>query len=137
MVALALAMLQRVPGQAWASPDAQAATPHRDVGHGALGPGPPTANAPATVRDGEACPHRVLVQRGRYRRGSEDGELNEIPMRSVMVRSFLAGRFEVTRDELAKFVAATGHRVAPGCLAPIRLDPAASWQAPGFAQGGQ
>lgn len=59
------------------------------------------------------------------------------PPRRVSVATFAIGRFEVTRREFARFVAATGHPSA-GCFGwsagEYRFDPARSWNAPGFAQ---
>jgi formylglycine-generating enzyme required for sulfatase activity len=63
----------------------------------------------------------------------------EQPAREVRIdRAYRMMRREVTRGEFATFVRATGHAATPGCFlfegARWRLDPAATWERPGFAQ---
>lgn len=60
------------------------------------------------------------------------------PLRRVSVKSFFAGRFEVTRGQYRVFAQATG-RDSDGCFiwgaTTFEFDPAKSWRDPGFDQG--
>ncbi|MBM4239565.1 MAG: formylglycine-generating enzyme family protein [Gammaproteobacteria bacterium] len=111
----------------------------------ALLPTEVTAAAPTTVRDCADCPELVVVPRGRFMMGSDDGEAgrSEGPVHEVKIRAFALARNEVTIAEFRKFVTATGYQVAAGCRVPSdkvvkgervgwddRSD--ASWQTPGF-----
>jgi len=59
------------------------------------------------------------------------------PQRSVTVKSFAAGRFEVTRGQYRVFAAAAG-RSTDGCFSwtetGFELDRLKDWRDPGFAQ---
>ena len=71
--------------------------------------------------------------------GSDDGVRTHQPARDVRVRVFALGRYEVTVEEYANFMAASDHVTATGCYVANRTgrtvwDPRASWRAPGFEQ---
>lgn len=90
----------------------------------------------------------VVVPAGRFVMGSVPGEeeREELaeefrnrsqPQRSVTVKSFLAGRFEVTRGQYRMFAEATG-RSSDACFvwtgARFEMDRAKGWRNPGYAQ---
>lgn len=104
--------------------------------------------AAITYRDCAECPEMVVIPAGEFVMGaSADEESREslspefrnrsTPQRRVIVRSFLAGRHEVTRQQYRVFAEATGHR-SEGCFVwaggDYRMDPARSWRNPGYAQ---
>ncbi|NCW56164.1 MAG: formylglycine-generating enzyme family protein, partial [Gammaproteobacteria bacterium] len=104
-----------------------------------------SAASPITIRDCADCPELVVVPRGRFMMGSDDGEVgrSEGPIHEVAIRAFALARTEVTVADFRKFVAATGYQVASGCRVQAstivkgervgweeRSD--AGWQAPGF-----
>ncbi|HMV50528.1 MAG TPA: bifunctional serine/threonine-protein kinase/formylglycine-generating enzyme family protein [Blastocatellia bacterium] len=51
----------------------------------------------------------VLIPGGVFMMGSNSGEPNEIPMRSVNVKAFYLDKYEVTNEQYKKFVDATKH----------------------------
>lgn len=66
---------------------------------------------------------------------------NEGPQAALEVEGFAIGRTEVTRGQFSVFVTETGRPMTGGCYTPgdledllSDLDPAASWQEPGFEQ---
>jgi formylglycine-generating enzyme len=63
---------------------------------------------------------RVALEGGSFRMGSEDFYREEGPIRDVTVGAFQIGRTEVTNDQFAAFVAATGYVTT----AETGLDPA-------------
>ncbi len=82
-----------------------------------------------TFRDCADCPQMVVVPAGSFTMGSsssEPGRLdNEGPQHEVTIGyAFAAGRYPVTRDEYARFVAETGRH-------------SNEWQKPGFPQSGR
>jgi formylglycine-generating enzyme required for sulfatase activity len=102
----------------------------------------------AAAKDCAHCPEMVVVPAGRFVMGAAPGEEERTllpegfrgrsqPQRSVSVKRFAAGKFEVTRGEYRVFTEATG-RAADGCFvwsgADFESDPAKSWRTPGFAQ---
>ncbi len=71
--------------------------------------------------------------------GSLQGDADERPIHEVVFdRAFGMQAFEVTVGEYRRFVEATGREHAGGCrhypAGEARVDPARSWQAPGFEQ---
>jgi len=102
----------------------------------------------AVFRDCADCPEMVVIPAGWFQMGTAPGEeeregLSEpfrnrsLPQRQVQVRSFSAGRFEVTRGEYRIFAEATGHR-DDGCFvwtgSGFELDQSRSWRNPGYRQ---
>ena len=87
--------------------------------------------------DCDLCPTMVVVPPGTFRMGSNDGVRTHQPVRDVRVRVFALGRYEVTVEEYATFVAASGHVMGDGCYVTDRRggtvwDSQASWRVPGF-----
>jgi sulfatase modifying factor 1 len=70
-------------------------------------------------RDCEGCPEMVVIPAGTFRMGSpqnEAGRMNsEEPRRQISIKSFAAGRFEVTRKEFAEFVNETSRDMSNPC----------------------
>jgi len=93
------------------------------------------------------CPELVAIPAGEFVMGSDDGEANrsEGPVHVVVIaRPFALARTEVTVEQFAAFIAATGYTVEPGCrvqetaLGPRRRiewrdDLAKGWRDPAFA----
>ena len=110
---------------------------------------PAVAAAPdGFSRDCAACPEMVVIPAGQFLMGAAPGEeereglADEFrhrsqPQRSVKVRSFSAGRFEVTRGQYRMFAEATG-RSHDGCFVwtggTFEMEPAKDWRDPGYAQ---
>ena len=116
-----------VASAAMAKPDPSAA----DRDPAGLAPG-------ARFRDCRGCPELVVVPAGTFRMGSTKGQADERPVHAVRLEAFALGRYEVTREEYAAFVDATGHDSA-GCGlvdgdGRLDWDNGASWRRPGFAQ---
>lgn len=81
---------------------------------------PARAQLPGEIfQDCQVCPQMVMIPAGRFLMGSPADEVgrfeDEGPQRSVMVPSFSAGRYEVTRDEYDACVSA-------GACAPAKDD---------------
>lgn len=82
---------------------------------------------------------------GRFTIGSPPEELRAGPQEPqlpvVIGKPLAAGRFAVTRDEFAVFVAATRRRMEDGCYinaeGTIRRETGRGWRAPGFEQTGR
>lgn len=55
----------------------------------------------------------VYVPGGEFTMGRDDGEVNERPAHTETVKSFFIDKNEVTNEEYAKFVAATGYPAPP------------------------
>ena len=94
------------------------------------------------------CPEMVVIPGGEFVMGAsvdeEDREFisNEFrnrsaPQHRVKVRSFAAGRYEITRKQYRAFIEASGHR-GEGCFVwangDYRLDLARNWSSPGYSQ---
>ncbi|MCK1394571.1 SUMF1/EgtB/PvdO family nonheme iron enzyme [Bradyrhizobium sp. 1] len=101
-----------------------------------------------SFRECQNCPEMVVVPAGEFMMGSSAGEIgnglaaaNESPQHKVMVRDALAlGRFEVTRDQFAAFVAASGYKAGDRCFTFEQNVPKErenrSFLMPGYAQDG-
>ncbi|HEV2697410.1 MAG TPA: SUMF1/EgtB/PvdO family nonheme iron enzyme [Terriglobales bacterium] len=117
----------------------------------------PTARArtpaPGTsFRDcSNGCPEMVVVQHGRFTMGAPAGEEaranlpNEVRGRSVrqhlvtIRHKFAIGKFDVTRDEYAQFVAETNRPDPDSCRTvsasgDFPATNGANWHSPGFSQ---
>jgi sulfatase modifying factor 1 len=90
----------------------------------------------------------IVIPAGRFVMGAVPGEENREnladpfrdrsqPQRTVEVKGFAAGRYEVTRGEYRVFAEATA-RAHGGCFvwgrSGFELDPARDWHHPGYAQ---
>lgn len=64
-------------------------------------------------RAADEPPGMVLVPAGPFRMGAEDGSPDEKPAHRVTLPAFYIDRNEVTNEEYARFVAATGHAPPP------------------------
>jgi formylglycine-generating enzyme required for sulfatase activity len=88
-------------------------------------------------RDCDTCMDLVVVPAGRVTMQiSIANASREIGI--DLPRPFAVARHETTRGDFATFVRESGRVIAPGCHARSpswRLDPALSWQSPGFDQG--
>jgi formylglycine-generating enzyme required for sulfatase activity len=105
----------------------------------------------AVFRDCAECPEMVVVPPGRFEMGSPAWEAgryaDEGPVREVHISYALGvGRYEVTRREFGRFVAATGYRteaerdvLEQGCLvwsgSKWERTAGQHWRSPGFEQG--
>ncbi|MEZ5842768.1 MAG: formylglycine-generating enzyme family protein [Hyphomicrobiaceae bacterium] len=81
----------------------------------------------------------VMLPKGTYKRGSEDGDADEKPVSEVTIGYHLGvGKHEVTRGQFAAFVAATGHKTDGGCYTwswtGWKQQADKSWRSPGFEQ---
>lgn len=104
-------------------------------------------------RDCENCPLMVVVPGGSFMMGSTEAERKwaveqgakqewvdwEKPQHSVRVEQpFAVGKYEVTRDQFAAFVQATGHDMSGGCweyaAGEWKENASLSWRSPGFEQ---
>ncbi len=108
----------------------------------------------AVFRDCPDCPALVVVPAGEFVMGStpeettaaavrEDIAPREWPARRIQIdKPFAMGRYEITRDQYASFVEATGRADGDACItwngATGRWENVvgASWRRPGFAQTG-
>ncbi|MBL8199504.1 MAG: formylglycine-generating enzyme family protein [Chromatiales bacterium] len=89
-------------------------------------------DAGTVFRDCPDCPELVVVPPGRFRMGAAGGEEGrpEGPVREVRIRSaFAAAVTEVTQEQFAAFVVATGREMPGGC----RVWDGADWQYPADA----
>jgi len=106
------------------------------------------STTPLSDKDCAHCPEMVVIPAGQFLMGVAPGEEERAnlpeefrnrsqPQRSVNVKHFSAGRFEVTRGQYRVFAEATG-RASDGCFvwgrAELEMDPAKSWRDPGYAQ---
>jgi sulfatase modifying factor 1 len=103
---------------------------------------------PDHFKDCVDCPELVAIPAGQFVMGAAPGEearenlADEFrhrsePQRSVHVKRFAAGKFEITRGEYRAFAVATGRR-SDGCFlwtgAMFEIDPGKDWRNPGYAQ---
>ena len=89
------------------------------------------------------CPEMVVVPAGSFTMGSPENEVgrskNEGPQHGVTIQQpFAVGKYEVTRGEFARFVAATGHATGNSCWGYDGSDwkdrSGRGWRNPGFTQ---
>ncbi len=101
----------------------------------------------SSFRDCSDCPQMIVIPAGSFTIGSPEDELGrfsvEGPMKTVTIKQFAVGRFNVTRGQWAAFVAATNRAVPGGCawsglkdstLKDWEIHPDASWKKLGFPQ---
>ena len=98
-----------------------------------------------TFKECDGCPEMVVVPAGAFALGSPGSEAdraeNEGPQHRVTIGKWFAlGKFELTVDQFADFVKATGYDT--GSVCDVWLNgtweerQGYSWRNPGFAQGG-
>jgi formylglycine-generating enzyme required for sulfatase activity len=105
----------------------------------------PRAKIGEAFRDCRGCPEMVVLPSGTFLMGAPENEKGssalERPLHRVHVPAVAVGRFDVTRDEWAAFVSATGRSTESGCAFTGRpgplLDPKGSWSSLGFKQTGR
>lgn len=105
-------------------------------------------DAGTTFTDCADCPEMVVIPGGRFLMGAAPGEeerenmLEEFrnrsqPQRTVAVKRFSAGKFEVTRGQYRVFAEATG-RGSDGCFVwtayGFEQDASRDWRNPGYFQ---
>jgi len=86
-------------------------------------------------------PEMVLIPAGSFKMGSTDNDKerdgDEGPQRIVTIRTFMIGKYDVTRGEFAEFVAETGYD-PQGCFTSeendMRPRKNRNWANPGFPQ---
>ena len=94
---------------------------------------------PKAFKDCSDCPQMVVVPAGSFRMGQETGQArpDEKFVHQVTVRSFAAGRTEVTRAEFAAFLRDSGQVLGGPCTTDSdhsgrwRDYPTANWMDPG------
>ncbi len=101
-----------------------------------------------SFRDCSGCPEMVSIPGGRFVMGAAPGEEEREqlaepfrhrsqPQREVTVRSFAAGKYEITRGQYRVFAEAT-NRASDGCFVwtgnDFAMDSTKSWRNPGFSQ---
>jgi formylglycine-generating enzyme required for sulfatase activity len=105
-----------------------------------------------SLKDCAGCPELVVVPAGRVLIGSTEAETarenvpmdyaaRERPQVTVTIaKPFAVGKFEVTRGQYARFIAASGYMPPRGCAvwdfpkAKFADDATKSWENPGFVQ---
>jgi formylglycine-generating enzyme required for sulfatase activity len=100
--------------------------------------------APQSFRDCERCPEMVVVPAGAYVLGTAPADLppgaDPAEGEALLLRiprAFGLGRYEVTREEYERFVAASGYEGRPGCrtwdpaLSRFNDDARRTWLNPG------
>lgn len=113
-----------------------------------LEPEPRAAGAENSYRDCAGCPEMIVIPAGQFLMGAEPGEEEREnlsdefrnrsrPQRGVTVRSFSAGKYEVTRGQYRIF-AETTSRGSAGCFfwngEEYEMDRRREWRNPGYLQ---
>lgn len=110
-------------------------------GSSAAPPPDASANASEPFKDCAACPQMVAIPAGTFAMGDVAGmgEWDEVPVRTVTLRSFALATHEVTVGEFRRFVDATGYDSGASCwtheAGRTTERPRRSWRNPGFKQG--
>lgn len=94
----------------------------------------------ASLQDCATCPQMVVVPAGAFTMGSpaeeKERRADEGPQHVVTIaRPFAVGKYHVTRDEFAAFVAETRYQASTTCF-KWGGGRGGSWRDPGFAQDG-
>jgi formylglycine-generating enzyme len=108
----------------------------------------PSPQVHAVFKDCDLCPEMVEIPGGAFMMGSPEQEVgrqgSEGPERRVVIERFAIGRFEITIDQFAAFIADTGFAAGALCQSYIfDARPSewplikASFQYPGFRAGGR
>ena len=130
------------------------------VNHALPGKRPTLAQTPAPGRSfrdcSNGCPEMVVVPQGRFTMGAPAGEEERknlpdlprlrgrsVPQHLVTIRhKFAIGKFDVTRDEYAQFVAETNRPDPDSCVTVNAagtgfITAKVNWRSPGFPQTGR
>lgn len=101
----------------------------------------PAFNSGETFRDCSNCPEMVVIPAGDFRMGDLNGvgKDREKPVHTVNIpNKFAVGKYEVTRDEFAIFVNATGYNASGTCSkytgSKWESSSSRNWRSPGFSQ---
>ncbi len=109
---------------------------------------------PGTIRDCAICPEMQVIPAGSFLMGGPPDQVKTLPWNTGISRTrilwelpqvevtiakpFALGRFEVTRDQFAEFVKATGHETQSHCVVWAgdwdTSDNNKSWRDPGIPQ---
>ena len=98
------------------------------------------------LRSAEECPEMVVVASGSFTMGSPASEEErydaEGPQHRVTIsQSFAVGKYEVTREEFARFVEATGRSLGDSCWTfengGWKERSGRGWRSPGYRQTGR
>ncbi len=86
------------------------------------------------------CPWMVAVNSGSYKRGSTEGNDDEIPVTNVTIpHSFAVGLYEISVGQFRYFIQSTDYAANGSCYAMQRgrwaWQDELSWENPGFDQG--
>jgi len=93
-------------------------------------------------KDCADCPEMVILPAGSFEMGSPASEAgrqdSESPQHRVSIRSFAAGKLEVTRGQFAAFVKDSGHNASNECYTfeggKYEKRSGRNWQNPGYSQ---
>jgi formylglycine-generating enzyme required for sulfatase activity len=98
-------------------------------------------------RDCSDCPEMLVIPSGQFTIGSPSTEAGRFPVegpeKTVNIKQFAVGRFDITRGQWAAFVAATNRSTVKGCAwsgfkdtarKDWEMNPNASWNNLGFSQ---
>ncbi len=76
-----------------------------------------------TFKDCPTCPEMVVIPAGSFIMGSPDSEVGrfpeEGPQHSITIKQFACGKFDITKQQWAAFVAATNRHTTSGCQVSI------------------
>jgi formylglycine-generating enzyme required for sulfatase activity len=100
-----------------------------------------------TFKDCPDCPEMVVIPAGTFMMGSPENERGrstvEGPQRTITIKQFAVGKFDITLAQWKRFVDATNYPIVTGCafsgfkdtaLKDWDANPNASWQHLGFPQ---
>lgn len=112
----------------------------------------PIPNSAQSFRDCDDCPEMVVIAAGSFTMGAQPGEEERervpipvrdrsVPQHVVNIAGFAVGKYDVTRDEYARFASETNRPDPDKCYLLDRrgqiAETSANWRNPGFAQTGR
>ncbi|HVM83131.1 MAG TPA: SUMF1/EgtB/PvdO family nonheme iron enzyme [Candidatus Binatia bacterium] len=111
-------------------------------------PAAPAAIVPSATSSGQSigkgcgdqCPEMVTVPGGSFKMGSPDDEADRMryegPRKTIRIKSFAIGKFDVTVGQFAAFIKASGYQPTQRCDINGNASLSnGSWDNPGFNQG--
>jgi len=110
------------------------------IGMGITGfPNDADAQSIGAHKDCFDCPDMIVIPKGSFLMGTNDGRLDEQPKHLVNIENiFAVGKYEVTRGQYAVFIDNSGYDPDPGCetwdLPSFNMDKLKSWSDPAFSQ---